>query len=461
VQTAPIGAAIQAAAATSLRTSEPQGRQRTAAVPEGEPVLRTLQRERALYEIAQALAENLDEARVLELTVAHASNLLNAEYARVWLYQPDGQLGCAAAQGFVHAQTLERRLNPDSVSGLAARGDLLNLSDAPGDAAWRVSRDFGDRTGLGAYLGAAIRRAGESLGVLEVMRAPEQPFGPADEQLLLSLASAVAVAVSNARQAANLRALAADNARLYRKAREALRIRDRFLAVAAHELRGPLARLKLQAELVMDLVVDEAADRPSVEGAAVGLNTSIDRLSRLTSDLLTISRLRRPDSLRRQLIDAAALVRTAADAATPQLTDAHWFVFELPTAPVMIRADADRLEQVLMNVLENAVKYSPAGGPIAVRLVVESDGVVVSVQDQGIGIPADAITHMFEPFARASNAAVLEVPGLGLGLHICRQIVTRHGGRMWATSDGQGTGTTVAIWLPLKRHSQRRTHTAD
>ena len=416
-----------------------------------------VQRERALHEIAQALAEHLDESRVLQLAVEHASDLLNAAYARVWLYQPDGLLGCAAAQGFVHAHTMERRLNPDSVSGLAARGDLLNLSDAPSDAAWRVSRDFGDRTGLGAYLGAAIRRAGESLGVLEVMRAPQQPFGSADEQLLLSLASAVAVAVSNARQAADLRALAADNARLYRKAREALRIRDRFLAVAAHELRGPLARLKLQAELVMDLVADDTVDRALVEGATVGLGASIDRLSRLTTDLLTVSRLTRPGALRRQPVDARALVQAVTDATTRQLTAAHRFVVDLPPGPVMIRADADRLEQVLMNVLENAVKYSPDGGPIAISLVVECDGIVLSVQDHGIGIPPDAAAHVFEPFTRARNAAGLDVAGLGLGLHISHQIVTRHRGRMWATSDGEGTGTTVALWLPRVRRSERRT----
>src|SRR5262249_24921275 len=141
----------------------------------------------------------------LELTVQHATALLSAPYARVWLV--DGQAGfrCAAAFGFVHSDTLARHLALDSVSGVAAHGDILNLLDAPSHAAWRINRDFGQRTGMRAYLGAAVRRTGESLGVIEVMREQERPFEAVDKQLLRTMADVVAVAVSNARQAASLR----------------------------------------------------------------------------------------------------------------------------------------------------------------------------------------------------------------------------------------------------------------
>src|SRR5690242_4529667 len=164
-----------------------------------------LRRERALREVTQALAEHLDEARVLDLAVQHATSLMLAPYARVWLVENEAGFRCAAALGFVHPHTMLRHLPLDSVSGVAARGELLNLLDAPSHPAWRVSRDFGERTGMRAYLGAAIRRAGESLGVIEVMREPQRPFEPVDEELLRTLADVVAVAVSNARQAASLR----------------------------------------------------------------------------------------------------------------------------------------------------------------------------------------------------------------------------------------------------------------
>ncbi|MDQ3811764.1 MAG: GAF domain-containing protein, partial [Chloroflexota bacterium] len=166
------------------------------------------QHERALREITQALAANLDERRVLELAVKYGAELLAAPYARVWLIAPGGELTCAAAEGFVHAETFSRRLARDSPSGRAARQQIVNLEDAPQDASWAVNREFGERTGMGAYLGAGLWRAGQSLGVIEVMRQRGRRFGRADEQLLVSLASAVAVAVSNARTHAAAESLA-------------------------------------------------------------------------------------------------------------------------------------------------------------------------------------------------------------------------------------------------------------
>ena len=157
------------------------------------------ERERALREIAQALAANLDEREVLDLAVHHGARLLGAPYARVWLFEPDGHLTCAAAEGFVHPGTFGRHLAPNSTSGQAAREQVLNLEDAPATQGWLVHRAFGEETGLGAYLGAGLWRAKESLGVIEVMREVGRRFQPWDEQLLVSLASAVAVAVSNAR----------------------------------------------------------------------------------------------------------------------------------------------------------------------------------------------------------------------------------------------------------------------
>jgi len=157
------------------------------------------QHERALREVTQALAANLQERAVLELAVRHSAELLEAPYARVWLFEADGELSCAAAEGFVHAETFSRRLARESTSGQAARQQIVNLANAPAESGWRFNREFGDRTGLGAYLGAGLWRAGESLGVLEVMRATGHGFRPSEEQLLLSLANAVAVAVSNAR----------------------------------------------------------------------------------------------------------------------------------------------------------------------------------------------------------------------------------------------------------------------
>jgi PAS domain S-box-containing protein len=157
------------------------------------------QHERALREITQALAVNLDERRVLDLAVSHGAGLLRSPYARIWILESTGELSCAAAEGYVYPETFTERLAPDSTSGLVARQQIVNLANAPGEPGWKFNREFGERTGLGAYLGAGLWRAGQSLGVLEVMRRTGDRFGDVEEQLLVSLANAVAVAVSNAR----------------------------------------------------------------------------------------------------------------------------------------------------------------------------------------------------------------------------------------------------------------------
>src|SRR5947209_9125767 len=171
----------------------------------------TLQREheRALREITQALAENLDERHVLDLAVHYSAELFRAPYARIWLFEPSGELSCAAAEGFVHSETFNRHLSPDSTSGrVASSHQVVNLADAPAEPTWTFNREFGERTGLGAYLGAGLWRAGESLGVLEIMRQAGYRFSDVEEQLLVSLANTVAVAVSNARTHAAVEQLA-------------------------------------------------------------------------------------------------------------------------------------------------------------------------------------------------------------------------------------------------------------
>ena len=161
----------------------------------------TLERahERALREITQALAENLDERHVLQLAVDYGAQLFKAPYARVWLIEPGGELRCAAARGYIQEKTFTELLAADSVSGYAARHPVANVPDAPNEPGWKFNREFGAQTGLGAYLGAGLWRAGESLGVLEVMRQSGHRFSDVEEQLLVSLANTVAVAVSNAR----------------------------------------------------------------------------------------------------------------------------------------------------------------------------------------------------------------------------------------------------------------------
>jgi len=152
--------------------------------------------------------------------------------------------------------------------------------------------------------------------------------------------------------------------------------------------------------------------------------------------------------LRRAPMDLVSLVSVVTQRYSETSGEGRDWTLDMPTASLVVAADAGRVEQVLDNLLSNAVKYSPGGGAIGVSLRRVVDGITLSVSDSGIGLTPGAHERIFEPFGRAPNATRQGMPGMGLGLHICRRIAEAHCGRMWAESDGEGQGMTVSLWLP-------------
>jgi len=230
-------------------------------------------------------------------------------------------------------------------------------------------------------------------------------------------------------------------------AEDAKRAQDEFLSIASHELRNPIAGIKGTAQLLrrsqrMGRLTDERLDR-----YVTAIETGSTRLTTLTEDLLDVSRLQRGElPLRVRATDLVALIQGVIARLPAQ--DRRRVRLTLGANPVSISIDPDRVEQILVNLVDNAIKYSPQDGDIQVSLESDSAGSVVRVQDRGIGLPEEAAEHIFQPFGRAKNAEAANIPGLGLGLYICRQIAHRHGGRLWAESAGEGQGTTFSLWLP-------------
>ncbi|WP_224246917.1 hybrid sensor histidine kinase/response regulator [Hyalangium gracile] len=219
--------------------------------------------------------------------------------------------------------------------------------------------------------------------------------------------------------------------------------KDAFLAAASHELRTPLAAAKGHAHLAMLKLGGQTDNGPGKSLTII--NRQIDRMTKLVEELLDISRLQAGRlSLEVERFDLAGLVRETCERMTV-LSQAHPLRVDAPEKLEGLW-DRGRLDQVLTNLVSNAIRYSPEGGEVKVRVVEEDTGVHLTIQDQGVGIPPEKQGLIFERFGRAHGS---RYGGLGLGLTISQGIVEQHGGRIWVESRGvPGEGSTFHVWLP-------------
>jgi len=298
-----------------------------------------------------------------------------------------------------------------------------------------------DQVPVRSLLVVPLRARDRVIGTLALLRdRADQRFDDEDRAFLQEVADRAGLAIANAR--------------LYRQAQEAVRARDEFLSIAAHELRTPVTTVKGYAQMLARASNRDQAGSERAGRFLRAIDAAADRLGVLTNDLLDVSRIRLGQlPLRPQPLDLAELAHGLVDRYADQVDPAHRVSFAVHGEPPTVVADPDRTEQILTNLLDNAAKYSPAGGEIAVTVEPGEggDGVLLSVRDEGIGLPPGEAEVIFEPFNRASNAARDNLPGMGLGLHICRSIAERHGGRIWAESPGEGQGTTMYLWLPSRQ----------
>jgi signal transduction histidine kinase len=269
-------------------------------------------------------------------------------------------------------------------------------------------------------------------------------------------AESISAALVDVAEAHRLRLIAEQEAR--DAAEDALRVRDRFLSIAAHELRTPVTAVKLASQVVLADLYDGTLDPDRAARHLSGIVLAADRLEALIRDLMDVSRMRSGHLLLElRPMELSALVDTVALRYSDIVSVNHRLVMDLPSTPLVLVGDPWRLEQVVENLFSNAMKYSPDGGAVSVRLCrvpasgQDADGALLSVTDSGIGLPASEHEAIFEPFGRATNAVQSGIPGMGLGLHISRQIVEGHGGRLWAESIGANEGTTFWMWLPLEQ----------
>ncbi|CAM3323322.1 histidine kinase [Corallococcus sp. ZKHCc1 1396] len=384
----------------------------------------------AVREIARAVGESLEVERVCSAAVVSLVRCAQVRRAEVFLYEEDDA-------------TL-RRMAVSDLEGHDTPGDAFDPTEDPYRQALAlrqpqlgIQRGYGDAVGS-VFAAVPLCAPRRTVGLLLIYKEQGASFSVRELEMWSAAASQLAVAV--------------ENARLLREAQAALRVREEFMSIASHELKTPLTPLKLGLYTMERRI---AAGQPVELASVLKSKRQVDRLAGLVEDLLDASRL----ELGRLALSSAPL---EVGQLVAEVVD-HFrhaferpFTVEVPPDGVWMLGDRDRLEQVLVNLLENAHKYSPAGAPIAVRVERAADAARIQVQDHGIGIPGADQGQVFQRFYRARNVSHRNFGGLGLGLFISHSIVKMHGGSLVLCSR-EGEGSTFTLDLPrMAAHEVRK-----
>lgn len=356
-----------------------------------------------------------------------------------------------ALSGVLEPGQVLQALRARAVPALAADVALLlpgeAAGDTPGGAPLNAPVDAPKGAGPGraaetpAVLDWPLRQGERCLGVLRLQgpTAMGQALGP-------EVAERAAVALAAAHLHQELQAEIAERRQAEARLAEASRRKDEFIAMLSHELRNPLAPIRNAAEVIRRV----APDDKTLRWASDITDRQVRQLTRLVDELLDVARISQGKIvLQRAPLDLAALAvecletqRSAVAARRQTLTQA------VPDTPVWVDGDADRLRQVVGNLVSNAIKYTPEGGGLHVGIAREGGQATLTVRDTGMGIEPDLLPRVFELFEQGPRTLDRSQGGLGIGLTLVQLLVQLHGGRVEAHSAGAGRGSEFRVWLP-------------
>ena len=426
---------------TRARTADQRAIEMNAAI--GSDIGRFIERMNAEQELSDALHDLKHLQKVTDAALSHISlgELLGdllpkicdamstdacvvflADHGRQELYSLTG-----FARNGLAAPPQARLPFGESFAGrVAAERRLLTHRDVPSDPTVRPeARAFGAESAAGVPLLSGQRL----VGVLVVASRAARLFNRDETNLLELVGQRLTTAIVNSS--------------LYEDAREGNRVKDRFLAVASHELRGPITGILGWTSLL------RTETDPAIRAEALDwIEQSARTQAQLVSDLLDVTRIREGKvELRRESIDVRDAVQTAIRVVETQARERGVIIeASMPAQPVTVSGDATRLQQVVWNLLGNAVKFTPPGKHVRASVEATGSAARITVADEGDGIKPEFLPHVFNAFEQDSNGK--RAGGLGLGLHIVSTIVSMHGGTIEAMSDGPGRGATFAVTLP-------------
>jgi signal transduction histidine kinase/DNA-binding response OmpR family regulator len=389
-----------------------------------------------LAEATQVMASSLDVDTILKGASGLVVPFL-ADYGAIALANDDGSVRAqrsASVAGWnqyigAHAAGFDAKLAQLRTRAIE-RGTAetaQGLALAPPDA------DKPDGSPAGEILAFPLVTRGKARGALLLAMGPSgRSLTGADLSLADSLADRAASAL--------------DNCLLYEEIQRADRRKNEFLATLSHELRNPLAPMRAALHMLRAGNVD--AQKAST--LVLTMDRQVAQMTRLVEDLLDISRITRGAiELRRETLEVGAEVRNAVESCQGQLeVGGHNLVVNVPNEPLHVVADRVRLQQILENLILNACKYTEHGGRIEVSAEHAIAEAVIRVKDNGIGIPPDKLSQVWELFVQVDESPERIRKGLGIGLALVRDLVKRHGGSVEAHSEGLGKGSTFVVRLP-------------
>jgi signal transduction histidine kinase len=413
-----------------------------------------------LADVSRAFNATLDLSAVLDEVARQATEVLG-EWCAIYLREGDVmQIRAVHHQDPLRARFVRQLFEARPVRvGEGVAGTVV-LTGEP-----RVFRDF-DEHAIGvlaprdepAYA-SGLRQVtslaclplvshGEGLGAL-VIATEGHPLLDDDLEFAGAFAEIAAGAIENARLYQEERSLRAFAEAAQARLEEADRQKDEFLSIASHELRTPLTSAQGFAQVMLRRMQRRGDVEPQLVEGLTTIETQLRRMASLLNDLLDFSRIQIGTlPLRPAPMELGVLIRTVA-VRTAAMLEVDRIVTRIPPEPIGGNWDAARVDQIVSNLLENAVKYSPEGGPVEACAGQEDGWATVRVRDHGLGIPDEAMPHLFQRFYRVPDAAHQQINGIGIGLFICREIARRHGGDL-TVERPDGPGSLFVLRLPLE-----------
>jgi signal transduction histidine kinase len=403
---------------------------------------RRLQYLAALVNMAKQITADLQLDSVMNTTVQILQQLFNARACTIALLTPDGEELIVEAAAGINPEWLHKarmRLG-EGVSGRAVLEQRLiyvaNTQTEPNFLFFDPS--------LRSLLAVPLIHRDQPLGALTLDSDQPEAFDDGVMQLMMVAAAQVSTAIANARLYAESEERAAKLSLAYEELKESERLKDEMVQNVSHELRTPLTFIKGYADLLLDGTIGTTTAEQQEVLQVISSNAG--DVIRLISDIMALQRIDSSNlilesfSLRHLLLDAIAHHSLTANRHDLRL------VYEGPETPAIIFADRGRINQVLNNLIVNAIKFSPHGGVIRLQLVEGEEVIQFSVIDQGVGIPVDKLELIFERFFQVDGSARRQFGGVGLGLAIVKRIVDAHHGRVWVESKlEQGSAFHVAL----------------